>query len=114
MAPRGVTSYTPHSEHRDLPLRYRVGCMEDRSPICESIEVVTRFVKQYPDLHGTETCRDTMVPVVERTSLQDLTRVEGITQAITDVVGGNYGEKNHQAWKDCPVGCEVQMISGIR
>ena len=81
--------------------------MEDRSPICESIEVVTRFVKQYPDLHDTEACRDTSVPVVERTGLQDLARVEGITQAVTDVVGGNHGEKNHQAWTDCPAWCEV-------
>jgi len=59
---------------------------EDRSPLCESIEVITRFVKQYPYLHDIEICQDGMVSVVSRTASQNLARIEGIAQAITNVV----------------------------
>jgi hypothetical protein len=53
----GVRSYTSHSDHRQFPSCHRVGCMEDRSPLCESIEVITRFVNQYPHLQDIESAR---------------------------------------------------------
>jgi hypothetical protein len=72
--------------------------MEDRSPLCESIEVMTRFVKQYHHLRDSdigEDSRDSMVLVTSRPASQHPARVEGVAQAVTDVVHGNHSEKNH-------------------
>lgn len=57
---------------------HRVGCMEDRCSLYESIEVVTQFVKQYPHLRGTEGSRGDVNPVAIHTASEDLARVKRI------------------------------------
>jgi hypothetical protein len=55
--PRGARSSAPHSDHKRQSSCHRVGCMEDRCPLCESIEIGARFVKQYPHLRSATATR---------------------------------------------------------
>jgi hypothetical protein len=69
--------------------------MEAQCLLSESIEVVQRFVKQYPHLCNRRRGQGGLRPETRRTASQDLTRVERIAQAVTDVIDGDHGEKNH-------------------
>jgi hypothetical protein len=68
--------------------------MGDRCSLFESIEVDTSFVKQYPTIDAVTTGRPGTIRG-QGTALQDFAGVEGIAQAITDVVDGDHREENH-------------------
>ena len=51
--PQGARPRVSRRDHGQLSSCHKVGCMEDRCPLCESIDVDTQFVKQYPHLRAS-------------------------------------------------------------
>jgi hypothetical protein len=98
---------------RQRSSRHKLGCMEDQRPLCESIEVNTQFVKRYPHMHTVEGGWHGKVLATWTAVSQNLAGVEGISQAIADVVDGDHSQKDHQAWEERPVWRQIQIISGI-
>jgi hypothetical protein len=104
---------TYHSSRKQLSSCNGVGCIKAWPSLCESIEVDTEFVKQYPCWHGVLGHDTSKSPAAWPAASQDLTRIESVAQAITDVVDRDHRQEDHQPREKRPMWREIEIISGI-